>query len=195
MRILRSGQGGLWRQPPNGRAPLPRFSVLIQSDRDAIAERILVPGGPLVMGTNPLLASRIFASVELSKFEKRGEIVRIFRALRGGDRPKNSESEFPDFSVIPRSQFEPWGLFRRRAAGTVADNHRIYGAGGLRRVSDTLPFSDVIESAPAGRREKALAPHPSLKPQRFVRAIVRAAMPMGGIILYPFAGSGRRTRW
>jgi site-specific DNA-methyltransferase (adenine-specific) len=39
--------------------------------------------------------------------------------------------------------------------------------------------------------EKKLAPHPSLKPQRFVRQIVRAALPLGkGIVYDPFAGSG-----
>ncbi len=37
---LRSGRGGLWRQPPRSRAPLPRFSVLSASYSDAVAERM-----------------------------------------------------------------------------------------------------------------------------------------------------------
>ena len=40
-------------------------------------------------------------------------------------------------------------------------------------------------------QEKQIAPHPSLKPQRFVRQLVRAALPLGvGIVYDPFAGSG-----
>jgi len=36
-----------------------------------------------------------------------------------------------------------------------------------------------------------MAPHPSLKPQRFLRQIVRASLPLGvGVIYDPFAGSG-----
>jgi DNA modification methylase len=39
--------------------------------------------------------------------------------------------------------------------------------------------------------ERQVARHPSLKPQAFLRAIVRATLPLGqGIILDPFAGSG-----
>ncbi len=150
-----------------------------------------MPGGHLILAANPLLSSRIFAAVELSGFDKRGEVIRIVGALRGDDRPKNAETEFPDIRVMPRAQYEPWGLFRKRpATRTVAENLRVYGAGGLRRVSDSQPFSDLIESAPAGKRERELAPHPSIKPQRFLRKIVRAAMPFGTILLDPFAGSG-----
>jgi DNA modification methylase len=39
--------------------------------------------------------------------------------------------------------------------------------------------------------ERELAPHPSLKPQAFLRQLVRAVLPLGkGIILDPFAGAG-----
>jgi site-specific DNA-methyltransferase (adenine-specific) len=39
--------------------------------------------------------------------------------------------------------------------------------------------------------EHAIAPHPSLKPQHFLRQIVRASLPLGeGVILDPFMGSG-----
>jgi DNA modification methylase len=38
---------------------------------------------------------------------------------------------------------------------------------------------------------KKIAPHPSLKPQRFLRQVVRAALPLGqGVVYDPFAGSG-----
>jgi len=36
-----------------------------------------------------------------------------------------------------------------------------------------------------------VAPHPSLKPQAFLRHVVRASLPLGeGVALDPFAGSG-----
>ena len=49
----------------------------------------------------------------------------------------------------------------------------------------------MIPSAPTRRAERAFASHPSLKPQAFLRQIVRAALPLGeGVVLDPFAGSG-----
>jgi site-specific DNA-methyltransferase (adenine-specific) len=36
-----------------------------------------------------------------------------------------------------------------------------------------------------------MAPHPSLKPQAFMRQIVRASLPLGeGVVLDPFMGGG-----
>lgn len=53
------------------------------------------------------------------------------------------------------------------------------------------PFGDVIRSAPTRKEERALAPHPNLKPQRFLRQLVRGVLPLGkGIVLDPFCGSG-----
>jgi site-specific DNA-methyltransferase (adenine-specific) len=50
---------------------------------------------------------------------------------------------------------------------------------------------DLIQSSPARGVERHIAPHPSLKPQHFLRQIVRAALPLGeGVILDPFMGSG-----
>ena len=128
---LRSGRGGLWRQPPRGRAPLPRFSVLNASYRDAVVERmyslavelerILVPSGHPILAAKSLLSYRIVAAVELSGFDKRGEVIRIVGTLRGGDRPKNAETEFPDISVTPRSLYEPWGLFFQEETGDTDD--------------------------------------------------------------------------
>jgi site-specific DNA-methyltransferase (adenine-specific) len=39
--------------------------------------------------------------------ERRGEIVRLVRTLRGGDRLSLSEAEFHDIAVMPRSCYEP----------------------------------------------------------------------------------------
>ena len=92
---------------------------------------------------------------------------------------------------MPRSAWEPWGLFRKPCEGRVQDNLRKWKTGGLRRVSVDLPFSDVIPSAPTRPEERAISPHPSLKPQSFMRQIVRASLPLGeGIVLDPFMGGG-----
>ena len=61
----------------------------------------------------------------------------------------------------------------------------------MRRVSERVPFSDVIPSAPTRPEERAICPHPSLKPQAFMRQIVYAALPLGGgVVLDPFMGGG-----
>lgn len=123
-------------------------------------------------------------------YEKRGEIARLTQTLHGGDRPRNAETEFPDVTVMPRSAWEPWLLFRRPLDGTVAENLRKWKTGGLRRLGER-PFTDVIISSPTRPEERQLAPHPSLKPQAFLRQVVRAMLPVGeGTVLDPFAGSG-----
>jgi DNA modification methylase len=111
--------------------------------------------------------------------------------MRGGDRPKNAHGEFTDVTVMPRSAWEPWGLFRKPCEGRVQDNLRCWKTGGLRRISSESPFEDIIRSAPTRAEERALAPHPSLKPQAFMRQVVRASLPLGmGIVLDPFMGAG-----
>jgi len=111
--------------------------------------------------------------------------------MRGGDRPKNAHLEFGDVSVMPRSMFEPWVILRNPLDGRAQDNLRKWGTGGFRRRSAARPFGDVIASQPTPRSERGIAPHPSLKPQAFLRQVVRAALPLGsGVILDPFAGSG-----
>lgn len=203
---LRGGRGGVWRIPPSfdgaKRNPLPRFTVLspeemtqLHSFFSAVAyglTRALVPGGHVFVASNPLLSTMTFHAFQKAGLEKRGEVIRLVQTLRGGDRPKGSEDDFPDVSVMARSCWEPWGIFRKPLEGkTVAENLRKWGTGGLRRVSAEEPFRDVILCSPTRGREKELAPHPSLKPQRFLRQLVRASLPLGiGIIYDPFAGSG-----
>ena len=144
-----------------------------------------------MIASNPLLSQYVYVPLMNAGFEKRGEIIRLVQTLRGGDRPKNAHEEFHDVSVMPRSGWEPWGLFRKPMEGRVQDNLRKWGTGGLRRVSGENPFLDVIQSSPARSEERKIAPHPSLKPQAFMRQIVRAALPLErGIILDPFMGAG-----
>lgn len=202
---LRSGRGGVWRIPPSfdgaNRRPLPRFTVLSNGDLGRLraffqefgraALRALVPGGHVFLASNPLLSSMTFYSLQDAGFEKRGEIIRLVQTLRGGYKPKGSEIDFPQVSVMPRACWEPWGIFRKPFDGTVADNLRRWGTGGLRRLADDEPLKDVIQCSPTRGREKEIAPHPSLKPQRFLRQVVRAALPLGiGTVYDPFAGSG-----
>ena len=202
---LRSGRGGVWRIPPSfdgaKRRPLPRFTVLTQEEIAALYSffgalaygltRALVPGGHILIASNPLLSTLTFHAFQQAGLEKRGEIIRLVQTLRGGDRPKGAESEFSDVSMMARSCWEPWGIFRKPLEGTAAENLRQWGTGGLRRLSATEPFKDVILCSPTRGLERELAPHPSLKPQRFLRQVVRAALPLGaGIIYDPFAGSG-----
>jgi site-specific DNA-methyltransferase (adenine-specific) len=73
----------------------------------------------------------------------------------------------------------------------VSDCLREFQTGGLRRQANGKPFEDVIPSERTPRRERDVAPHPSLKPQSFMRQIVYAALPLGtGVIIDPFMGSG-----
>ncbi|MBI3183512.1 MAG: site-specific DNA-methyltransferase [Myxococcales bacterium] len=202
---LRRGRGGVWRIPPSfdgcKRGPLPRFTVLTNVDRDSLSKffaefarraiRVLVPGAHVFLATNPLLSHVVYQPLVEAGFEKRGEIIRLVQTLRGGDRPKNAHAEFAEVTVMPKSCWEPWGLFRKPCEGRVQDNLRKWKTGGLRRVSADAPFSDVIRSAPTRREERALAPHPSLKPQAFMRQVVRASLPLSeGIVLDPFMGAG-----
>jgi tRNA G10 N-methylase Trm11 len=202
---LRAGSGGVWRIPPSfdghQRSPLPRFTTLTQNDLVAVgsffvefAEALLptlVPGAHVMLASNPLVSFIVSTAFAEAGYERRGEIARLVQTMRGGDRPKGAHEEFPDVSTMPRSQWEPWLLFRKPFEGRVQDNLRKYGTGGLRRISETQPFGDVIRSSPTSATERALAGHPSLKPQNFLRQMVRASLPTGsGIVLDPFAGSG-----
>lgn len=204
-RKMRKRRGGIWRIPPSfdgcQRSPVPRFTVLTHADKEGLsafferfsreAIRVLVPGGHVVIASSPLLSHFAYLPLMKTGFEKRGEIIRLVQTLRGGDRPKNAHTEFSDVSVMPRSAWEPWGIFRKPCEGRVQDNLRKWGTGGLRRVSADLPFADVIASSPTRREERVLAPHPSLKPQAFMRQIVRASLPLGrGLVLDPFMGAG-----
>lgn len=204
-RKLRSGHGGVWRIPPSfdghQRAPLPRFTTLTERDRLNLElffgrwaralSRVLVPGAHVMIASSPLLSYLVARPLVDAGLERRGEIVRLVMTMRGGDRPKNAHEEFPDVSVMPRSMFEPWLLFRKPLEGRVQDNLRRWRTGALRRPSADQPFGDVIASSPTRANERTHAPHPSLKPQAFLRRIVRAILPFGeGVVLDPFAGSG-----
>jgi len=202
---LRAGKGGVWRIPPSfdghTRSPLPRFTTLTAAQLDELDRFFydwalallptLVPGANVVVASNPLLSYIVASAMARAGLERRGELIRLVMTMRGGDRPKDAREEFSDVSVMPRSQWEPWLLFRKPLDGRVQDNLRRWKTGGFRRPSQDRPFGDVIRSAPTHKRERDIAPHPSLKPQAFMREVVRAVLPLGeGVVLDPFAGSG-----
>jgi site-specific DNA-methyltransferase (adenine-specific) len=202
-----NGNGGIWRIPPtfdgHQRAPLPRFTALSPTERKRLQEyffewarlvlHALYPGGHVFLASNSFLSQTVFTALADAGLEFRGEIIRLVKTLRGGDRPKNMEEQYPGVCTMPRGGYEPWGLFRKPLPKgmTVGDCLHTYGTGGLRRKVDGRPFEDVISSTRTPQEERDIADHPSLKPQSFLRQIVHAALPLGrGIVLDPFMGSG-----
>ena len=176
---LRNGKGGVWRLPPSfdgaRRSPLPRFTVLSPDDLRNLGDFFscwarllapaLAPGAHVVMAANPLLSYVVAGALAAAGLERRGEIARLVMTMRGGDRPKGAHGEFSDVTVMPRSMWEPWLVFRKPLEGRVQDNLRRWRTGGFRRPSSNRPFGDVIRSSPTRKEERDLAPHPSLKPQ------------------------------
>jgi DNA modification methylase len=202
---LRSGKGGVWRIPPSFdghvRSPLPRFTTLTTQQLEELRSFFfvwtrlllpkLVPGAHVVVASNPLLSYIVAGALADAGLERRGEIIRLVMTMRGGDRPKAAHREFRDVSVMPRSMWEPWLVYRKPLEGRAQDNLRKWKTGGLRRPTPDKPFGDVIPSSPTRKNERSLAPHPSLKPQAFLRQVVRALLPLGeGTVLDPFAGAG-----
>ena len=202
-----NGKGGIWRIPPSFdghlRAPLPRFTALNAKERKRLGQfffdwgrlaiRGLRPGGHVFIATNAFISQVLYAALVRSGLEFRGEVIRLVRTLRGGDRPKNAEREFPHVTSMPRGCYEPWGIFRKPLLPKmkVSDCLREFETGGLRRYTEDLPFEDVIASERTPQRERAIAGHPSIKPQSFLRRVVYAALPLGaGVVADPFMGSG-----
>jgi DNA modification methylase len=201
----RKGRGGIWRLPNafDGakRQPTPRFTVLSDHDRMGVLAfhlrlapmlfRVLVPGAHVMLSSQCLVSHLVAQAFCMAGFEARGQIVRTVATLRGGDRPKFGHKRYRDVSVIPRSCFEPWLLFRKPCEQRVIENLKRFGTGALRRPSENVPFADLVKVSPARSRERAIANHPSLKPQALMRQLVRASLPLGrGVILDPFMGAG-----
>ena len=205
LKKLRQRYGGIWRIPPKiggtERSPLPRFTVLtttqIETIREffnewgSLANKILVPGGHIFIASNPFLVTEVIEGLKKAGFEHRDIIVRLVRTLKGGNKPKLYEKTYPDVNVQPRSCWEPWVLLRKPPEGKNGENLAKWNTGGLRRDPNETPFLNVILSETAPKKERVIAPHPTLKPQRFMRRITWASLPLGkGIILDPFCGSG-----
>lgn len=204
---MHTGGTGIWRLPPafdgNVRAPLPRFTALDPKERETLVRFFrewagylvpkLKPGAHVFVACNSFMSQLVFSSLIDGGLEFRTEVIRLVQTLRGGDRPKLGEKDFPDVCSLPRGGYEPWGLFRKPMPKgmTVRECLRDFGTGGLRRRTDDKPFFDVIPSERTPRRERDIADHPSLKPQSLMRQLVWAALPLGeGVVVDPFMGSG-----
>lgn len=202
-----NGNGGIWRIPPSydgaNRAPLPRFTALNSKERETLrtffvdwsrlTARALRPGGHVFIAGSAYLAQLVFGALVEGGLEYRGQVIRLVQTLRGGNRPKNDEDEFPSVCSMLRGSYEPWGIFRKPipAGMTVGDCLRAFGTGGLRVMPSGLPLNDVIESERTPKSERLIVNHPSLKPQSFLRPVVYASVPLGtGVVADPFAGSG-----
>lgn len=196
---------GIWRLPQayDGyeRTSMPRFTVLQDRDRERIQafherlapmlHRVLVPGGHVFMASHNLFTHLVINAFAAADFELRGQVARVVKTLRGGDRPKGAHDQYPDVCVTPRSCWEPWLIFRKRCEGRVRDNLDRWGTGALKRPHRDVPFPDLIMSNTVRGVEREIANHPSVKPQAFMRQIVAATLPIGrGTVLDPFMGSG-----
>ncbi len=105
-----NGKGGVWRIPPSFdghvRSPLPRFTALNGKERARLREffiewsrltlNALRPGGHVFIATNAFICQLLYDALVDGGLEFRGEIIRLVRTLRGGDRPKNAECDFPE---------------------------------------------------------------------------------------------------
>ena len=101
-----------------------------------------------MLASQCLVSHLVVQAFYMAGFESRGQVVRIVKTLRGGDRPKFGEKIYPEVSVIPRSCFEPWLLFRKPCESAVVQNLKRFGTGALRRPSENVPFSDLLELCP-----------------------------------------------
>ncbi len=204
---MRSGKGGIWRLPPSfdssTRKPLPRFSNLTPKEKIGIQDyfekfaKILlpkvVPGGHIVISTQVLLSSRVQIGIENGGFEFRGQIIRVYKTMRGGDRPKFAEKVMKDLQVSLRGHHEPWLVFRRPLQDglLVKDNIAKWNAGALKRIEEDKPFADVIYCGVTPKKEREISGHPTTKSQDLMRKLVRlVVLNDDNLILDPFMGSG-----
>jgi site-specific DNA-methyltransferase (adenine-specific) len=216
---MREGTGGVWRIPPemNGskRKPLPRFTTLTEKDKDKLrtffkkfgeaVERVLRPGGHVFVACTQLLMHEVSKQLDEAGLERRDVLVRETKTLRGGDRPKGAHDhpEFKNVSSMPRVYWEPWLLYRKPFDQRLDENLEQWRTGGLRRESDDRPFTDLLGNGKTPKEERVISKnahpgdesekevHPNLKPQKLMRELCHAALPLReGKILDPFMGSG-----
>ena len=213
---MRDGSGGIWRIPPemegSKRKPLPRFTVLSESDKEKlrnffktfgeVVERVLRPGGHVFVATTQLLMHEVSKQLDEAGLERRDVLVRESKTLRGGDRPKGAH-DHPEYNMVssmPRVWWEPWLVYRKPFDSRLRDNLGEWGTGGLRRESEDRPFTDLLKDGKTPKQEKEIVEeanseeedaHPNLKPQYLMRELCHASLPLQtGTILDPFMGSG-----
>ncbi len=159
---LRNGKGGVWRILPafDGvrRAPLPRFTVSKPDDLQALDEffhwwarllsRVLVPGANVLVATNPLLSYIVSAAIVRAGLERRGEIVKTGDDNARRRWPEAAHEQFKDVSVMPRSMWEPWLVFRNTSTEgfrITFDDGRLEGLGGHPLIDRLVMFTFLAD--------------------------------------------------
>ena len=144
----------------------------------------------MIVASNPLLSFVVANAVTRAGFERRGEIIRLTMTMRGGDRPKAAHTEFSDVSVMPRSMWEPWLIFRNRlkaackiicGAGKPADSD------GHQKINRSVMYHI---SADPKTRAFTCAASESEAASFYAQNCARCLAARRGNILDPFAGAG-----
>ena len=200
-----NGNGGIWRIPPSFdgsiRQPLPRFTALNERERRQlyrffaewakVATRALLPGGHVILACNSFLAQLVYAALVEGGLEFRGQIIRVVRTLRGGDRPKNAEGSFP---ASARSLAAPMSLGAfPEAIASWHDSWPVSPSVWHRRFSSFAgripsPLSS-ISGGPKGRTRDCASSKPEASGAS--TQTVWSILPLGeGVVCDPFMGSG-----
>jgi len=139
------------------RQPLPRFTALNAKERAQVcrfftewakvAVHVLRPGGHVFIACNSFMCQMVIRRA----CRRRSGVSRAANppgANAARRRPaKECGEEFPDVCSLPRGCYEPWGILRKPlpAGMKVSDCLRQFETGGLRRLPEGLPFSDLVE--------------------------------------------------
>lgn len=125
---MHNGGAGIWRLPPafdgNMRAPLPRFTALESKERDTLQRFFrewaslllpkLKPGAHVFVACNSFMSQLVFSSLIEGGLEFRTEVIRTVQTLRGGDRPKLGEKDFPGVCSLPGGAMSRGGFSASR---------------------------------------------------------------------------------
>lgn len=154
--------------------------------------RIMRPGAHLFICLNPFITHSLYGPIMDSGLEYFGQIIRLVRAPNAKRYWNRTVHGCGDVSPYLRSGYEPWGVFRKKLPRkmTIPQCLSEWGTGGLRNRAGNIGVEDVFHSPAASRKERRLADDPQVKPQSFLQQLVRTALPRGGVVLDPFAGSG-----
>ena len=113
-----------------------------------VLRKAYVPWANVVVASNPLLSYFVAGALADAGLERRGEIVRLVMTMRGGDRPKGAHNEFSDVSVMPRSMWEPWLVFRKPLEGRVQSSRRWVATSSWSRNSCTVRYFTADSTRP-----------------------------------------------
>jgi len=119
----------------------------------------------------------------------------------GGEVTANTLGRWPANVIIDGSEevLAAFDAYGERKTTYVAPHHKNQRGGdflgdlghpGVQGYNDTGTASRFFFSAKADRTDRAGSSHPTVKPVGLMRWLCRLAVPPGGVVLDPFAGSG-----